>query len=71
LMAEASAKADDLIRRAQEEIAHEKHRAITELRLNVVNLSLAAAEKLVGENMDTQKNRKLVDEFIDQVEVAR
>lgn len=71
LMAEATEKADEMVRRAQEEIESEKQKVLTELRVGVVNLALAAAEKVVGENMDTDKNRKLVTEFIDNVEVAR
>jgi F-type H+-transporting ATPase subunit b len=70
LMAEATATADQMVKRAQQEIENEKQKALTEIRLNVVNLSLAAAEKLVGANMDTDRNRILVDEFITQVEVA-
>lgn len=71
LMAEATDKADDMVRRAQEEIQAEKDRVLTDLRLHVSNLALTAAEKIIGENMDTDKNRKLVDEFISSVEVTR
>lgn len=69
LMAEASAKADDLVRRATEEIESEKSRVMNELRLEVVNLTLSATEKLLGENIDSTKNRRLVEEFIDKIEV--
>lgn len=69
LMAEASAKADEMLRRAQEEIEAEKHKVLTELRLKAVDMTISAAEKLIGENMDTDRNRKLVDEFIEKVEV--
>jgi len=71
LMAEASAKADELVSRAQQEIESEKAKVIVELRTSVVDLSLAAAEKVVGENMDNDRNRRLVQEFIERVEVAR
>jgi F-type H+-transporting ATPase subunit b len=71
LMSEAAQKADQLVAQAQQQIEQEKNRVLTELRLEVVNLALAATEKLVGENMDTAKNRRLVDEFIDTVEVPR
>ena len=43
---------------------------MNELRLEVVNLTLAATEKLLGENMDSDKNRRLVQDFIDKVEVT-
>lgn len=69
LMAEASAKADQLVKKAQEEIEQEKNRVMTELRLHVVDLTLNATERLLGENVDSDRNRKLVNEFIDKVEV--
>lgn len=69
LMAEASAKADELVKQATAEIESEKQKVLSQLRTEVVNLTLAASEKVLGENMDTDKNRKLVAEFIDKVEV--
>jgi F-type H+-transporting ATPase subunit b len=69
LMGEATAKADELVRRANQEIEAERSRVMSELRLEVVNLTLAATEKLLGENVDSAKNRKLVEEFIDKIEV--
>ncbi len=69
LMAEATAKADDMVRRANQEIEAEKNKVLSEIRLEVVNLTMAATTKLIGENMDSAKNRKLVTDFIDHVEV--
>jgi F-type H+-transporting ATPase subunit b len=69
LMAEASAKADELVKKAQEEIQGEKTRVMSELRLEVVNLTLSATERILGENVDDARNRKLVEEFIQKVEV--
>lgn len=71
LMAEATERADALVRQAAMEIEHEKAQAIATIRTHVVDLSLAAAEKVIGENMDTAKNRRLIAEFIDKVEVAQ
>jgi F-type H+-transporting ATPase subunit b len=68
LMAEAEAKADELVKRANEEIEAEKQKALTELRVNVSNLSLMAAEKIIGGNMDEGKNQKIIDEFLASVE---
>jgi F-type H+-transporting ATPase subunit b len=69
LMSEASAKADELVRRAQEEIAGERAKALADIRLQVTNLSLLAAERILGESVDTDKNRRLIDEFIEKAEV--
>lgn len=69
LEAEAVTRADELVRRADEEIQADRAKLKVELRKDVVNMTLAATEKLLGENMDTDKNRKLVEEFITKVEV--
>jgi F-type H+-transporting ATPase subunit b len=69
LMAEASQRADEMISRAQQEIESEKQKAIAEIRTQVVDLTLTAAERVLGENMDNERNRRLVSEFIDKVEV--
>ena len=70
LVAEATERADAMVRQAQLEIDQEKAHAIATIRTHVVDLSLAAAEKVIGENMDNAKNRRLIAEFIDTVEVA-
>lgn len=70
LMAEASSKADDMLRKAQQEIESERNRTLTELRLHVVDLTMMATEKILGENIDSDRNRRLVEEYIDKVEVA-
>ena len=71
LMNEAAARADAMVEKAQQEIAAERERILGGLRGQVVELSLVAAEKIIGENMDTERNRKLVDEFVGSLEVTR
>jgi F-type H+-transporting ATPase subunit b len=70
LMAEAAARADEMITRAEQEIEAEKARALTDIRLHVVDLTLAATEKILGETVNADVNRRLINEFIDKVEVA-
>ncbi|MBX3117549.1 MAG: F0F1 ATP synthase subunit B [Fimbriimonadaceae bacterium] len=71
LRAEASSQIEEMKRSATDEVARERDKAIRELQLHVVNLTLGATEKLLGENVDSEKNRKLVEEFIEKVEVSR
>jgi F-type H+-transporting ATPase subunit b len=71
LMNEAATRADAMIDKAQQEIASERERILTGLRTQVVELSLVAAERIVGENMDNERNRRLVDEFVSGLEVTR
>lgn len=68
LRSEAVQQAEQYKKRAIDEIEQEKQRILTDLRLHVVNLTLVATEKLVGQNMNTETNRKLVEEFIEKVE---
>ncbi len=71
LMSEAADKADELVRKAQQEIEQERDRLINDIRVHVVDLTLQATEKVIGENMDSAKNRKLVADFIENLEVAK
>jgi F-type H+-transporting ATPase subunit b len=50
--------------RAAAEIDAEKQRAIAELRAEVTDLALAAAGRVVGENMNDARQRRLVEEFL-------
>ena len=49
---------------AQEEIEREKQSALAELRDEVTELAIQAASKILGENLDEPRQRKLVDDFI-------
>ncbi|HVL53767.1 MAG TPA: F0F1 ATP synthase subunit B [Vitreimonas sp.] len=50
--------------RATGEIEAEKQRAIADLRAEVADLALAAASKVVGESMNEDRQRRLVQEFL-------
>ena len=52
---------------ARAEIEREKQGALDELRAEVADLAIKAAEKLIVENMDDAKNRKLVEGFINDL----
>ncbi|HMC56508.1 MAG TPA: F0F1 ATP synthase subunit B [Gemmatimonadaceae bacterium] len=54
----------ELIERARREIAAERDKAIVELRREAVDLAIAGAGKVVEENLDNDKNRKLVEAFL-------
>lgn len=71
LMAEANAKAEARLAKADQDIQQERGRVINELRIHAVDMTLKATEKLLGETVDNEKNRKLVQDFIEKAEVAR
>ena len=50
--------------RAAAEIDAEKQRAIADLRAEVADLALAAAGRVVGESMNDDRQRRLVQEFL-------
>lgn len=70
LMDEATAKTNALVAQAQQEIASERDRLVGDLRNHVVDIALAAAEKVIRENMDTDRNRRLVEDFVSNAEAV-
>jgi F-type H+-transporting ATPase subunit b len=56
--------------RATGEIEAEKARAIAELRGEVTELALAAAGRVVGESMTDERQRRLVQEFLGNVDTT-
>ncbi len=68
ILKEARAEHARLMKEAQEEIARERERAVAELRNEVVSLSIAAAGKVIGQNLDANANAKLVSDFINNLD---
>lgn len=64
IVSESQHHATRLVEDAKAEIQHEKERALQELRHAVGDLAIQAASKLLDENMDNARNRKIVDDFI-------
>lgn len=55
---------DELLARAKREIQAERERAVAELRREAVDLSLAAASKLVGQRLQGDADRALVMNYL-------
>jgi F-type H+-transporting ATPase subunit b len=66
ILATARASAEQLTAKAREEIAAEKERALAEIRGEVADLALDAAGKLVGAEMDSPTQRRLVEQFLSE-----
>lgn len=71
IIAQARDEYARLLNEAREEIAREQQKAIAELRQEVVSLSLAAAAKLIGHNIDSTANTRLVTEFVNQLDAEK
>jgi F-type H+-transporting ATPase subunit b len=70
LQSEASTKAQEESRRmldqARQEIERSKQQALVELRGEVATLAVGAAEKILNESLDADRQKRLVDTYLTQ-----
>ena len=64
LLEQARQEQQAMLERAKREIETEKERAIVELRREAVDLAIAGASRVIEENLDSGKNRQLVESFL-------
>jgi F-type H+-transporting ATPase subunit b len=64
----ANTTSRQMIIQAKDEIQREKDAALKELRAEVADLAIGAAGKIIDANLDTPKQRKLVDSIINQIQ---
>lgn len=64
LLAKAREEYEALLVRARKDIDAEKEKALVALRREAVELSIAAAAKVIEANLDTEANRRLVTEYL-------
>ena len=69
ILAEARREQQELLERSRRELGREMERSMAELRAQVVDLTIAASSKLVQRNLTDDDNRRLVREFVEQVEL--
>ncbi|HNS39235.1 MAG: F0F1 ATP synthase subunit B [Anaerolineae bacterium] len=65
--AKAHADARAIKANAQAEATEERNRILADLRGQVAAISIAAANKLVGESLDEKRQRELIDDFFSRV----
>ena len=63
----AKKSAEGIISSAHQEIEVECERARKELRKESVQIAVSLAEKILKENLDTEKNRNLIDQAIKDI----
>jgi F-type H+-transporting ATPase subunit b len=61
----------ELLDRARRDITAEKEKAILELKREAVDLSLAAASRLIGQRMTTDSDRRLVESYLASLESGK
>jgi F-type H+-transporting ATPase subunit b len=61
----------DMLERARRDLQAERDKAIAQIRREAVDLAIAGASKVIEENLDTDKNRKLVESFLSSLSAER
>lgn len=68
LLGQARRDAEELLARTRRDVAGEIERALDQVRRDTAELAIAAAERLVRQSLDGEQNRRLVREFLSEVE---
>jgi F-type H+-transporting ATPase subunit b len=61
---EAAKQAQTIIDRTRSELEAERDKIVGDLRREFVDISIAAAEKVIKETLDKEKHRKLIEETL-------
>lgn len=64
---EAKKEAQGIVEKAQKEIQIEKEKALEEIKLQVADMAVMGASKILGENLDAGVHKDMIDKFIDEV----
>ena len=67
LLAKADREYQEIVSRAQEDIRAERDQVFGELRSQVGELSVQLAGRIIGDSLDGDRQRRLVDDYIDQL----
>ena len=67
ILRQANSEADAIRRKAQEDIARDKKKAVDEAKGEIAGLALDIASKVVGQSMNQDAHAELVDQFIEQL----
>jgi F-type H+-transporting ATPase subunit b len=68
IVAKAEADASKIIAKAREEAGAEKARALADARVQVGEMSVDLAGKIVGETLDAKAHQQLVDRYLAELE---
>ncbi|MBI5301683.1 MAG: F0F1 ATP synthase subunit B [Chloroflexi bacterium] len=68
ILAQAREDARKLIEQAKEQIEYERKQMLSDLREEVVRLSLAAAQKVINQSLDEKAHRQLIGDFLAQAD---
>ncbi len=64
ILKESQEKAVDMLKRAESQIGTEREKAIAEIREQIVDLSLMAAEKVIRKTLSKEDNERIVQDAL-------
>ena len=67
IVSEAKLKADDMIKRADAEIAQERKKAVNELKNEISFISIGIAEKMLDREINEADHDELISRFIEEM----
>lgn len=67
ILAQARQEAAEIIAKGQAELEYERKQAMGEMQGQVVDLAIQAASKVVGESLDEQGHRRVIQDFLDNL----
>ena len=67
IVSDARAKADDLMKRADAEIAQERKKAVNELKNEISVISIGIAEKMLDREINEADHDELINRFIEEM----
>lgn len=68
ILQKSQEEADQLVSDANKAIESKRKRVLAQAQTQIADLAIEAASKIIGENVDDEKNRRLVDEFLSEEE---
>ncbi len=64
ILAQARDEARQIVEQARGQLDYERKQMVAELREQVVNLSMLAAQRVIGASLDERRSRQLVNDFL-------
>ena len=68
IVSKANDSAKKMLEQAKDEISREKDAALLQLRSEVADLAVTAAEKILDESLDSPKQKKMIDKVLKQLQ---
>jgi F-type H+-transporting ATPase subunit b len=71
LLARARAEAQELVEQGKKQVQYEQKQAMEQLRRQVADVAIQAAERLIARSLDDAKQRQLLDEYVRSLPAMR